>query len=133
MIYKLQHHLNINTNKQAMAKKITRGISKEFAQAFKQTELYSLYKENESELIIGVRNNYLNLYYNCGNIATITFPHTKAIRSTIHNYYINGGNNKFSKNITLHSKDIYYNYETIKKIVIVELQKKKKHNQSCFS
>lgn len=116
-----------------MAKKLGRGISQEFAQAFKQTELYRLYKENESELIIGVRNNYLNLYYNCDNIATITYPHRKSIRSTIHNYYINGGNNKFSKNITLHPKGIYYNYETIKKYSDCRTTKEKKHNQSCFS
>ena len=75
-----------------MTKKITRGISKEFALVFKQTDLYRLYIENESELVIGIRNNYLNFYYNCDSIATITHPHQKAIKSTIHNCYINGSN-----------------------------------------
>ena len=46
-----------------MKKKITRGISKDFAEAFKQSELYKLYREHKAELFIGVRNNYLNLYY----------------------------------------------------------------------
>ena len=115
MFYKLSLNLNTVFDKQAMTKKITRGISQQFAHAFKQTDLYRLYKENENELIIGVRNNYLNLYYNCDSIATITYPHKKAIKSTIHNYYINGVNNKISKNITLPPKDIYHNYETIKK------------------
>jgi hypothetical protein len=45
-----------------MTKKITRGISKDFAEAFKKSELYKLYGEHKDELFIGVRNNYLNLY-----------------------------------------------------------------------
>ena len=34
-----------------MAKKLTRGISQEFADAFKETDLYKLYNENKNELI----------------------------------------------------------------------------------
>ena len=115
-----------------MAKKITRGISKEFAQAFKQTELYRLYIENESELVIGIRNNYLNLYYNCDSIATITHPHKRAIKSTIHNYYINGANNNNSKNIELSPKDIYINYETIKENSDQRTTQEKKAQSQLF-
>ena len=60
-----------------MAKKLGRGISQEFAKEFKKTDLYNLYQENKDELIIGVRNNSLNLYYNCDSIAKITFPYKR--------------------------------------------------------
>ena len=59
--------------KKITEKKITRGISKDFAEEFKKSELYKLYKEHKDELFIGVRNNSLNLYYNCDSIAKINY------------------------------------------------------------
>jgi len=58
-------------------KKIVRGISKDFAEAFRKCELYRLYEKHKDELLIGVRNNYLNLYYNCDSIAKIEYKKTK--------------------------------------------------------
>ena len=61
-------------------KKITRGICEDFAKAFKQSELYKLYCEHKDELFIGVRNNCLNLYYNCDSIAKIKYKKQKNIK-----------------------------------------------------
>jgi len=36
--------------------KITRGITKDFAEAFKQSELYKLYGEHKDQLFIGVKS-----------------------------------------------------------------------------
>jgi len=70
-------------------KKLTRGISKAFADAFKKSDLFKLYQENKQELIIGVRNEYLNLYYNCDSIAKITYK-KGLICCEIDKYYIDG-------------------------------------------
>ena len=70
-------------------KKLTRGITKEFAEAFKQSKLYELYNEHKDELFIGVRNDYLNLYYNCDSIAKITYlKKVKQISCDISTYYL---------------------------------------------
>jgi len=98
-----------------MKKKITRGISKDFAKAFKQSELYKLYGEHKDELFIGVRNNYLNLYYNCDSIAKITFING-SICCEIDKYYI--GDKDCTDKVKRHKikpKDICIQYEKIKK------------------
>ena len=65
-----------NQNKK---RKITRGISEEFAKAFTKTDLYNFYLKNKNELIIGVRNNYLSLYYNCDSIAKIKYTYKSIV------------------------------------------------------
>ncbi|MDX9914061.1 MAG: hypothetical protein RBS77_05795 [Candidatus Moranbacteria bacterium] len=70
-------------------KKLTRGISKNFVDAFKESELYELYQKHKDELIIGVRINYLNLYFNCDSIAKITYKKGQ-ICCEIDKYYIDG-------------------------------------------
>jgi hypothetical protein len=97
-----------------MKKKITRGISKDFAEAFKQSELYKLYGEHKDELFIGVRNNYLNLYYNCDSIAKITFING-SICCEIDKYYLGAKNDSsIKKRHKIEPKDICIQYEKIK-------------------
>lgn len=95
-------------------KKITRGINKVFADAFKQCELDKLLADHKDELFIGVRNNYLNLYYNCDSIAKVEYKQGKII-CEIDKYYLDGkhykGSNKTKK---IDSSEIYKNYQTIK-------------------
>lgn len=102
-----------------MEKKITRGISKDFAEAFKQSELYKLYKEHKDELFIGVRNNYLNLYYNCDRIAKIEYKkRDEKIDCEIDKYYLDGNhyNSKDKeKRYKIEEKEICKQYEVIKK------------------
>jgi hypothetical protein len=67
----------------------TRGINEKFATSFKKCELYKLYQEHKEELFIGVRNNYLNLYYNCDSIAKVKYNKNENITCEINKYYLN--------------------------------------------
>jgi len=75
--------------KKPSVKKLTRGISNEFAKAFRDSQLYELYEKHKHELLIGVRNNYLNLYYNCDSISKITYTND-SISCEIDRYYLDG-------------------------------------------
>ncbi|PKP06634.1 MAG: hypothetical protein CVU10_03475 [Bacteroidetes bacterium HGW-Bacteroidetes-5] len=101
-----------------MKKKITRGISKDFAEAFKKSELYKLYGEHKDELFIGVRNDYLNLYYNCDRIAKIEYKkQDEKIDCEIDKYYLDGNhyNSKDKeKRYKIEQKKICKQYEVIK-------------------
>ncbi len=111
-------------------KKITRGISKDFADAFKASELYTLYEEHKNELLIGIRNNYLNLYYNCDSIAKITYPRG-TIRCEIDKYYLTGKSYKSGdkeKRFKVEPSQICGDYE--KKIKINSDKKGKMEKQA---
>jgi len=101
-----------------------RGINNEFADAFKKTELYKLYEAHKDELIIGIRNDCINLYYNCGSVVKIDFNNGN-ISYDINESYLE----KKPKEITPHV--IYENYEDIKK-KIYKLQKDEKKAQSIL-
>lgn len=96
--------------------KITRGISEEFAQVFKQCELHELYEKNKDDLIIGVRNDYLNIYYNCDSIAKVTYnSRNKKIVCEIDKYYIDGISRKGKdKNFKISPENLVSHYEVIK-------------------
>ena len=106
-------------NKTIAKKKITRGITKNFAEAFKQSELYKLYGEHKDELFIGVRNNYLNLYYNCDSIAKIEYKkRVKKIVCVIDKYYLDGkhyNSKQKEKRYRIEQSEICKQYEIIKK------------------
>lgn len=104
-------------------KKITRGISKDFAEAFIECELYRLYEKHNDELLIGVRNNYLNLYYNCDSLAKIEYKKprgdtNKSIVCEIDKYYLDGKRYKSGDKEKRHRakpSQICNQYEEIKK------------------
>ncbi len=78
-------------SKKSTSRKTTRGIDKDFAEAFNKSELYKLYEKHKDELFIGVRNNYLNLYYNCDSIAKVEYKKTnEEIICEIDKYYLDG-------------------------------------------
>ena len=97
-------------------KKITRGICEEFAKAFKECELYKLYEKNKDELIICIRNDYLNLYYNCDSIAKIKYQKLgKKIVCEIDKYYLDGNHYKGKgKRYIIDQNEIVNQYDTIK-------------------
>jgi len=98
----------------ATEKKLTRGISSDFANAFKKCELFNLYQEHKDELIIGIHNNYLNLYYNCDSIAKVKH-NGKKITCEIDRYYLEGNHYKGkSKRKKTTSSKIREKYDTIK-------------------
>lgn len=77
------------------AKKITRGISKEFAARFISSGLSKFYKKHADELLLGVRNDYVNLYFNCDSIAKIEHTRVK-LTCEIDTYYLDGLHRKGS-------------------------------------
>lgn len=98
-------------------KKITRGISKDFADEFIKSDLYKFYLKNIHELIIGVRNNYLNLYYNCDSIAKIRYTRG-SIYCEIDRYYLDGkhyGSKDKDKHYVINQSQIIKQYNDIKK------------------
>jgi hypothetical protein len=100
-----------------MTKKLTRGISKAFADAFKKCELYSLYENHRDELFIGVRNNYLSLYHNCNSLARVTYVNG-GIHCETDRYYQDGNHYKKGEKEKMWEpkpKEIYELYEKIKK------------------
>lgn len=99
-----------------MEKKKIRGISKEFAEAFKQSELNKLYEEHKDELFIGVRNDYLSLYYNCDRVAKVEYKQEKII-CEIDKYYLDGihyNSKDKEKRYKIEPKDICIHYGKIK-------------------
>jgi hypothetical protein len=97
--------------------KITRGISKEFAEAFKNCELHKLWRKNRNDTLLAVRNNYMNIYYNCDSIAKIEFIND-TICCKIDKYYLNGKHYKSNdkeKHFKTDAKLIYDKFEIIKK------------------
>jgi len=99
--------------------KTTRGISKEFAEAFRQSELYRLYNAHKDELVIGVRTDYLNLYYNCDSIAKVAYRKQDGrISCEIDKYYLDGKHYDAAqkeKRYKAGQSEICAQYELIKK------------------
>lgn len=99
-----------------MAKKTIRGIN--FADRFKESCLYKeLYLPHQDELFIGVRNGYLELYYNNITVAEVSFLKNGEIRCKINEYYFTGKSN--SKVVTFKSEEeihenIIEKYDVIK-------------------
>lgn len=96
--------------------KITRGLDNDFIQAFKKSELFDFFKQNENELILGVRNNYINLYYNCDSIARIHYKKRKKIFDCeIDRFYLEGISYKGKeKKYLIDPNELKSKFETIK-------------------
>ena len=66
-----------NCEEKYMNKKITRGVSDKFTAAFVTSPLYDLYKSNQKDLFLGIRNGYVNLYYNAASVCKVTYDSRK--------------------------------------------------------
>ncbi|MBO7572265.1 MAG: hypothetical protein J6T48_08950 [Bacteroidales bacterium] len=65
-------------------------IDEKFAKSFKESLFFKkIYKEHKNEIIIGVRDSYINLYYNCDSIALIDVSNPKKCETN--SYYTNNG------------------------------------------
>ena len=60
--------------------KLTRGLDSKHVYNFKKSKWFEFYKEHKDEdkLFLGIRNNYVNIYYNCMSIAKIQGTFTNA-------------------------------------------------------
>lgn len=86
-----------------VAKTDNRGISQALINAFKQSPVYALYLQHTDELHIGIRNNYLNVYYRLNNIAEVRLANDGVITCAIHPYFLRSEGNS---NTTLRGEDI---------------------------
>lgn len=83
--------------------------------------MYKLYKEHEKELIIGVRNNYINIYYNCNSIAKVFYTKKNKIRCAIASYFLPDDFDYQSDEVILNNEEdvqkyIVKRYNEIKKL-----------------
>ena len=82
-------------------------IDKKFGDSFKKSCFYKdIYRKHKNEVVIGVRDSYINIYYNCDSIAKIEVNNPN--KCVIDSYYTNGGEDTLSDNKMVQC------YETIK-------------------
>ena len=105
------------SNERNVARPLNRGISAELIDAFKHHPLYILYRQHADELLIGIRNNYLNIYYQLNNIAEVRLT-GDSISCAIHPYFLrhNGNNNEVLTGTDIETL-ITDRYEAIKHLV----------------
>ena len=84
-------------------------IDKNFADQFKMSRFYKdIYYKHKNDIIIGVRDSFINLYYNCDSIAKINASNPN--KCTIAKYYIN----RDKGFITLTDNELVSYFDTIK-------------------
>ena len=66
------------------------GITESFTCNFVKSGFYTdVFLPHKDELILGVRRNYVNLYYNCDSIGKLTM-HRDGLKADINAFYLNG-------------------------------------------
>lgn len=100
-----------------MSKTINRGVSAMLIDAFKSSPVYALYLQHSDELLIGVRNNYLNVYYRLNNIAEVRLA-GDGISCGIHPFFLRR-DGKTNEVLTGSEIELYITdrYEAIKHLV----------------
>ena len=100
-------------------KKITRGISEEFAKALAASKLHKLYDANNHELFWGIRNGYVNLYYNAASVCKVKYDgRRKKLNCSTHKKYIaDTDDSKKSDYRAIPIQKIVDDYQLIKKVI----------------
>ena len=100
------------------SKTLNREVSSALIDAFKQNSLFAFYQQHQDELLVCVRNNYLNIYYRLNNIAEVRLVGDGFISCGIHPYFLRRSGNG---SVTLTDTDIETmiidRYEAIKNLV----------------
>jgi hypothetical protein len=114
--------------------KITRGISNQcFVKAFIESELFELYQANREDLFLGVRNEYINIYYNAAAVCKVEYAKRKEkCRCITARKYLYGDGSGYEK-ISVH--DLCDKYAEIKKNIIANkrcLLEKKAQQQLVY-
>lgn len=115
-------------------KKSIRGIN--FAEKFKESVLYKdLYLKHRDELFLGIRNDYLNIYYNNISIAKVSYTQGGMLKCEMNEYYLTGVSN--SPTVTMYSDaevnaTIIEHYDTIKKYSDQKSNEEKKSQSALF-
>ena len=100
-------------------------IDKAFCEAFKRTKFNTeIYQKHKDEIIIGIRDGYINLYYNCDSIAKIVVD--KPSIAELKSYYTD------EKAGILSDKDYVSFYDIIKKNSDRSNKKEKQAQERLF-
>lgn len=100
-------------------------IDKAFCKAFKSTKFYTeIYQKHKDEIIIGIRDGYINLYYNCDSIAKIEVD--KPSIAELASYYTD------KKTNVLSDEDYVSFYDIIKKNSDLRSKKEKQAQERLF-
>lgn len=89
------------------------GFSEKFWDNFKKSKFYEVYKKHTDELFIGVRDGYINIYYNCASIAKIRGKRGTVGKAQINEYYLKQ-DSKDDKYVSITEDDFVKYYEHIK-------------------
>ena len=54
-------------------KKMTRGLSEPFTKAFATSGLFAFYEANSKDLLLGIRNEYVNIYYKGASVCKVEY------------------------------------------------------------
>ena len=101
-----------------LSKAMNREVSSALVGAFKQSPLFAFYQQHMDELLIGIRNNFLNIYYRLNNIAEVHLVGDKFISCSIHPYFLRrSGNSYVTLTDTYIETLIIDRYEAIKNLV----------------
>lgn len=103
--------------------KLMRGLDEKHLEGFKKSDWFSFYKEHQEELFLGIRNNYINLYYKGMNIAKIQGSFNNA---SISARYIYKDFNEESNYQSITYDDFKQKYE---KVIKPEVEKHIKKNK----
>ena len=85
------------------------GFADNFSDNFIKSKFYEVYNKHADELFIGIRDGYLNIYYNCASIAKIRTKRGTVGKASIDKYYTN------NKSSSLTADEFENQYEEIKK------------------
>ncbi len=80
-------------------------LTEDFAKKFRESKYYTdIYLPNKDKIIIGIRDGYINLYYNCDSLAKINIEHNPRMKATINEYYLGKSSvnaNELAKDFTI--------------------------------
>lgn len=87
-------------------------FSSNFFSDLKESSLVqNLYQRHPSDLLFGIRNGYVNLYYNCDSIAKITKNRKGQLQAEISDYYLKG--KKSESRLKLSADEVCDKYDII--------------------
>jgi hypothetical protein len=95
--------------------KIGRGLSDSFVSDLKNSEILELYNSHKEERFLGIRNDYINLYYQCASIAKISSKNG-TIQCSIAEKYLDLQEDKGYRNIP--ASELVEKYSSIVQNVI---------------
>ena len=122
---------------------IYRGLNQNFIVKIKNSNIFTLYLNNKDELFLGIRNNYVNLYYNGASICKIA-PSRNGISLTIAKKYLNGitlsqasnglNDNSESGYMKITEADLINNYDDIcKNAATLSSKEKTAQHKLCMN